>query len=476
MSNKDQIKKVEPKTGESVLLLLLAFFILIPAILIYEVHASIALLTVAMLTTFYCKFRLRYSWEELMEGGIKPTINRAMGAILILIMVGPLIGSWLVSGTIPYFIYIGIQLLNPRIFLVAATIICSFASLMTGTSWGTVATLGVALMGVAQGLGVPAPITAGAIVTGAYFGDKLSPISDTTNLAAAVAETDLFDHVKSMLYTTVPALIISLVVYQIVSLQFSGSLEMSEVSPLLEGISNTFNLNIVLLLPPVVVLYMAYKRFPTIPTLWVGTALAVLLALIYQGTTLNAIAATLYEGGSFETGVSDLDSLLNRGGITEMLAPIVTVFMAYIFAGELEYTGILDKVVDSIKKLFIKGNQGNLITATTVTGVLTALATGNSYLSEIMPGRLFIQSYNDFNIDRRVLSRTLEDAGTVVVPLIPWSAAGIYIATMLDVQVIQYLPWAILGYTGLLINIIYGYTNKFMWKKGELDNKQTEDS
>lgn len=459
--------KKEPTLGVSLLPIIFAAVLLVYGVGVLKANAAIILLMISMFVTALAMFHLGYSWDELLNNGIRPTIDRAMGAILILIMVGPLVGAWLISGTIPYFIYLGLRILTPKTFLLSATILCAISSTMTGTSWGTAATIGVALMGVAYGLGIPLPVAAGAIVVGAYFGDKVSPISDTTILAAATAETDIFEHIKSMMWTTLPPFIISLIVYQIFSFGISGTIDYTRIDSLVNGISSTFNLNILLLLPPVLVFYLSYRKVPSIPALWIGTVVAMILAIVVQGASFQSVVGAMYSGGSFNTPLPELNNLLNRGGITSMISSIATVFMAYVFAGEMEYTGMLDKILDSLKQAFIRGKVGNLILSTSLTGIITAFVTGNSYLSIIVPGRIYQPVFNEFGIKRSVLSRTTEDSGTVVVPLIPWSAAGVYMASTLGVPTMSYMPWAIMCWAGFIFAWIYGYTGKAIPKVDE---------
>jgi NhaC family Na+:H+ antiporter len=458
-------EKKQPSLTVSLLPIIFAIVLLVWGVGILKANAAIMLLIISMFVTVISIYVLGYSWDELLNHGIRPTIDRAMGAILILIMVGPLVGSWLISGTIPYFIYLGLHILTPKTFLVSAAVLCAISSVMTGTSWGSAATLGVALMGVAYGLGVPLPVAAGAVVVGCYFGDKISPISDTTILAAATAETDLFDHIKSMLWTTIPAFVLSLVVYQIFSFKVVGDIDYTRINELLNGISSTFRLNPVLLLPPLAVFYLSYRKIPSIPALWIGTVIAMLLAWTMQGASFKDVITAMYSGGKFNTPIPELNNLLNRGGITSMVSSIATVFMAYIFAGEMEYTGMLSKILDSLKNAFIKGRVGNLIFSTSITGIITGCVTGNSYLSIIVPGRIYQPVYNELCIKRSVLSRTTEDSGTVVVPLVPWSAAGVYMASTLGVPTLSYLPWAIMCYAGFIIAWVYGYTGKAVWRE-----------
>lgn len=412
-------------------------------------------------TTVFCCF-YGFGWEELFSQGVVPMVARATGAILILLTVGPLIAVWMASGTIPYLIYLGLEILNPRIFLVAAFLICCLSSCFTGTSWGTAATFGVALIGIAQGLGVSLPATAGAIIGGAYFGDKLSPISDTTVLAAAVAEVDVVDHIRSMLWTTVPAFVISLAVYGVVGARASGTMEMGQITAIMEAISSTFRLNFLVLLPPFVVLALAYKRMPTLPVLWIAIVISIPLGIM-QGFDLPTVIKFMASGPKIITGLESIDKLLARGGLSFMTSSVVVVFFAYLFAGQLEYTGTFRTICAALKERFIGSSTGRFVLSMSLTGIMTGLGTGNSYLSEIVPGTMYKDLADEMNISRRVLSRTLEDSGTVIVPLIPWSAAGIYMSAVLGVPVVSYVPWAILCYAGFLTACFYGFTGIAIW-------------
>jgi NhaC family Na+:H+ antiporter len=417
-------------------------------------------------TLVYCSY-YKYSWAELFDKGVIPMVARAMGAILILLTVGPLIAVWMLSGTIPYLIYLGLNLLTPKTFLASALVICALSSTFTGTSWGTAATFGVAFIGIAQGLGVPLPAAAGAVVAGAYFGDKLSPVSDTTILAAAVARVDVVDHIRSMLWTTIPAFLISLGIYAWVGSRASGEIDMSNVSLILKGISDTFTLNPLVLIPPVVILVLAYRGWPTLPVLWIAIVISIPMAMFLQTSALSDVFKAMASGPKITTGLETLDKLLSRGGLASMTGSTVVVFFAYLFAGQLEYTGTFRVICTALKERFIGASKGKLIVSTSLTGILTGLGTGNSYLSEIVPGTMYGDLFDDMNISRRVLSRTLEDSGTVIVPLIPWSAAGIYMSTVLDVPVLDYVPWAVLCYLGFLTSWFYGFTGIAIWPSEE---------
>ncbi len=437
--------------------------------LIFAFDVALLLLFIGTFTTFTYVYYYRFTWRDLFAGGVVPMIARASGAIMILLTVGPLIASWMLAGTIPYLIYTGLHILSPNTFLIAAFVICALSSTMTGTSWGTAATFGVAFMGIGQGLGVPLPAAAGAVVAGAYFGDKLSPVSDTTILAAAVAEVDVVDHIRSMLWTTVPAFIVSLVIYGCVGAQASGEIDLSGVNEILAGISKTFRMTPLVLVPPLAVLVLAYRRFPTLPVLWIAVALAVPLAMM-QGYDLKEIVKAMLAGPKVVTGVASLDTLLGRGGLVFMFGSVAVVFVAYIFAGQLEYTGTFRCICSSLKERFIGNSKGRFVLSVSLSGILTGLGTGNSHLSEIVPGTMYKDLADEMNISRRVLSRTLEDSGTVVIPMIPWSAAGIYMSSVLGVSVFEYVPWAFLCWMGFLTAWFYGFAGIAIWPS----DKKTE--
>ncbi|HPE66921.1 MAG TPA: Na+/H+ antiporter NhaC family protein, partial [Synergistales bacterium] len=335
--------------------------------LIFTFDVALLLMFIGMFTTFTYVYVYKFTWRDLFEGGVVPMIARASGAIMILLTVGPLIASWMLAGTIPYLIYTGLQILSPNTFLMAAFVICALSSTMTGTSWGTAATFGVAFMGIAQGLGVPLPAAAGAVVAGAYFGDKLSPVSDTTVLAAAVAEVDVVDHIRSMLWTTIPAFVISLGIYGYVGSQASGEIDLSSVNEIIAGISKTFKMTPLVLVPPLAVLVLAYRRFPTLPVLWIAVALAVPLAMM-QGYDLKEIMRAMAAGPKIVTEVASLDKLLSRGGLAFMSGSVVVVFFAYIFAGQLEYTGTFRRICTSLKERFIGNSKGRFVLSASLSG------------------------------------------------------------------------------------------------------------
>lgn len=455
MSGSDQ-QKVGLKGALSILAMIL--FIMVVGKLVMNFNTGMLVMIVAVATTIVYVWGYGFTWDYMFNEGVIPMIARASGAILILLVVGPMIAVWMAAGTVPYLIKVGLSILKPNTFLVSASIICAISSVLTGTSWGSAATFGVALMGIGHGLGINPAATAGAVVAGSYFGDKLSPISDTTVLAAATAECDLMHHIRSMMWTTFPAFVIGLCVYAYAGSSWSGEMDMTRINQIISAIDGTYTLSPVVLVPAAVMLLLSYMGKPTIPVLWASMISAVPLAMM-QGYGISEIIGIMAKGPQIKTGLAVVDGLLSRGGLDFMSSSIVVVFFAYIFAGQLDCTGTISVVTNTMKEKFIGSSVGRLVLATSGTGIITALGTGNSYLSIIMPGIMYKEQFDEFHIQRRVLSRTLEDSGTVVVPLIPWSAAGVYMCSVLDVEVTAYLPWAVMCYTGAVIAWIYAFCN-----------------
>lgn len=399
-------------------------------------------------------WRLGYDWPA-MEQGIIGALATALPAVFILVTVGALIATWISAGTIPLLVTWGLDLMSPRFFLFTTCVICSIVAIFTGTSWGTAGTVGVALMGVAQGLGVSAPAAAGAVVAGAYFGDKLSPLSDTTNLAPVVARSNLFDHIRWLVWTTGPAWLLGLGVYLVVGLG-AGAVPAADVDTLQSVLRGAFRFNLLLLVPPLVMLGFAVRGMPILPGMLLATALAGVLAVWLQGVPVTEVLETSVTGYRPDTGVASVDSLLTRGGMLAMMDLVLLVLCAFGFAGILRACGMLDRILEALLSV-VKGTFG-LVGATAGAGVLTAAVTGSSFLAILIPGELFADAFRRAGLAAKNLSRTLEDSGTVVVPLVPWSAAGTFMAGTLGVDTVSYAPWAILNYTGILFALLLAAT------------------
>lgn len=423
--------------------------------------------------------RLGYSWKEMMDG-IQEKISLAMPSILILISIGILIGTWMIAGTIPMLIYYGIQLINPQFILVISFVVAAIISIVTGTSWGAVGTVGVALIGIATGLEANIPATAGAIVAGAYFGDKLSPLSDTTILAPIAAGTELYEHIKHMLWTTVPAALLSLIIYFIVGLNVkSSSIESPLATNMVQELDTMFNWNICLIIPPLIVLIGAIKKYPTLPVIILSSIVAGITAMIFQKSTLQDVFLSTVSGFNVdmvskititeEEVMPEVLRLVNQGGMESMTSVTLIAFAAFVFAGIITTSGSLEVIIE--KLLTVVKKTGDLILATVLSCLTMALVTGNSYLSIIVPGEMYKDTYKKKQLDPKNLSRTLEDSGTVVVPIIPWSSAGVFMAGTLGVPTLSYAPWAILCYSGFIFAIILGYTGIGITK---LEEKSTQ--
>jgi NhaC family Na+:H+ antiporter len=406
-----------------------------------------------------------------MQRGIVDSIHKAMPAILIMLSVGILIGSWIASGTIPMIVFYGLKLISPKYFLVTACFVCSIVSIATGTSWGTIGTLGVAFIGIATGLGIPLAPAAGAIVAGAYFGDKLSPLSDIPNLAVVVAGSNLFDHIKHMIWSGVPAWLVGLLIYFLFGLKYGGEkVESEPIALILQTLKKNFNFNVFLLLPLLVVFYFALTKKPTIPGMLLSSFVAAILAFIFQKASVTEVAAAMNTGFQSHTGVQQVDQLLSKGGMMSMMETQLVAFTAFSFGGIMQSTGLLSVILDRVMKFANK--VWSLVLTTVGSSIISAVITGSSYLSMIIPGELLSPIYKKKELAAKNLSRIIEESGGIIVPLIPWSMAGVYIKATLGVSAFSYLPWAIMNYTAVLILIIFGFTKFTMAPRIREDETQ----
>lgn len=427
-------------------------------------------LIVAGLVAIFLSMIWGVKWDDI-QNDILDLARRMFPAILVLIFVGMLIGVWIASGTVPILIYWGLELLTPRFFLVIACLTCSIMSLMTGTSWGTVGTIGIAFMGIAQGLGVPESYTAGAVLVGALFGDKLSPMSDTTVLAPAVSGTDVMSHVKYMLWTTVPSYIISLIFFFVVGLQFDhGSVETEEYAQILATIEGTFNLNPILILPPIVVLFMIFKQKPIIPSFAVGIVLGIAFAMIFQDYNLTDILDACNGGYTRTTDIEVVDTMLCRGGISSMLSSVAIVIAAAIFGAPLKTSGVIDFAVAKIMK--VAKSQRSVLLSSYAFHMFLILTIGGYYTTFSMAGPVLQPLYEKYGLDKVNLSRCLEDTGTTFSPLVPWCSNGVYFTSTLGVSYSAYAlttPMCWLCVVFALIYIITGFKIKQAPKKEEAE-------
>ena len=423
---------------------------------VLRLNAEILLIAAATVAGIIA-LRLGYNYKEI-EKGILASMMKGMPAMLIVIVVGALIGSWIAAGTIPMLIFYGLKIINPKFFLVTACIVSSVISVVTGTSYGTVGTIGVAFIGIAHGLNIPLPQAAGAIVAGAYFGDKLSPFSDTTNLAPIAAQSHLFDHIRHLLWTTTPAWLLGLTVYFFIGLFSSttGEASLTQTETMMNVIQSNFEFHWLLVLPALITLYLAIRKKPVIPGMLFSALVAVLLAIFIQHVDLQTAVKSMVTGYEAQTSNALVDKLLTRGGMVSMMHVTLIAFCAFAFGGIIQTTGMLDVLLERLLK--IANTTGKLIASTVAAGITTAMMTGSSFLSILIPGELFAPAYKKNNLAAKNLSRTTEDSGTVVVPLIPWSIAGVFMAGTLGVDTLAYAKWAVMCYTGFIFAVIYGFT------------------
>jgi len=400
--------------------------------------------------------KIGYKWNAI-EDSMFEGIRQALQAIVILAIIGVLIGVWLLSGVVPTMIYFGLKILSPKIFLFATVLICSITSLATGTSWGTAGTIGIALMGIAHGLGIPAPIAAGAIISGAYFGDKMSPLSDTTNLAPAMAGTDVFTHIKFMLKPTVISYAITLVVFAVVGMKFGGNnVDMTAIQTMKSALEAGFNLSPILLLPPVVVIILISRKVPAIPGIFIGIILGAVLAPIFQGANFGDILSSSYSGFVSETGIESIDNLLTAGGLMNMMYSISLTLIAMMFGGIMEKTGQLEVIVNKLLGL-VKSTQG-LIALTIATCIGSNMTMPEQYISIVVPGRMYAQAYKDKGLHPKTLSNALESAGTLTSALIPWNTCGAFLYGVLGVPTMLYAKWAVFNYLTPIVVIVLSFT------------------
>lgn len=458
----------KPSFGASLGVLLLLVALLIVGFGLKRINIQ-ALLFITMFLISIISLCLGYKWADIQKAMMDGLMRGAV-AMTIMFLIGMIIGSWIQCGTVPALIYYGLNILSPKIFLPAAFLICCVTSLATGTSWGSAGTVGLALMGIGMSMSIPAPIIAGAVVSGAFFGDKLSPLSDTTNLASATAEVDIYAHIKAMLYTSVPAMVVAIVLYAIIGLQYTGgSFDPAQITDVTGALSSIFNINILVILPAVVLLALSVMKVPAIPSMSIGVVLGIIVAVVFQGVPLTSVIGTLYSGFKIESGVAAIDTLLNRGGMTGMTSSIFLMIIALMLGGILSDLGYMQVIVETL--LGKIKSVGTLIFATIFSGAACQATTCNTMVSIILTGTAFKGAYDEKEVDRTMLSRCLEEGSTLTAALIPWNTAGAYMATTLGVATVAYLPYTFFNLANILISIVLSYMGIFVFRKGQTSMK-----
>jgi len=449
-------EKRDPYIWEALISILGLIFFISLAILRYEADPHVPIL-LGVFVAAVVGLRAGFSWKEI-ETGMLNGITNSLQAIVILAIIGILIGVWILSGVVPTLLYYGLKILHPSIFLPATLIICSITSLATGTSWGTAGTIGIALIGIGEGLGFPLPIVAGAVLSGAYFGDKMSPLSDTTNMAPAMVGTDLYTHIKHMSFTTGVSYGITLVIEIILSFFYGGGqVNLEKVNQIMTGIDAQFSINPLLLIPPVIIIALAFRKIPAVPGIVIGIITAGILGVIFQGNTFGSLLSAAYGGYASSSGVEAVDNLLTKGGFESMMYTVSLVICAMMFGGIMEKTNQVRVVVSVILKK--AQSTGSLITATILTAIGANLILCEQYMAIVMTSKMYAQSYKDRGLHPKNLSRAVEDSATVTANLVPWNSGGAYMAATLGVATIAYLPFNFFCWISPIVSMLYGWFN-----------------
>ncbi|MGY5773903.1 Na+/H+ antiporter NhaC [Vibrio antiquarius] len=471
MTTKNSDYTAPPPLGLAVVPIILTIGLLATQIFYYDDFTPHIALAIGFAITALVGWYQGLRWQDIESGAFR-VLHVAMPSIATLIVVGMLVSTWIASGTVPTLIYYGLVLIEPEWFLAATMLLCSLVSLSIGSSWTTVGTVGLALVGIGFAFGTPAYWTAGAVVSGAFFGDKISPLSDTTNLAAAVTETNVFAHIRNMMPTTIPAMLIALTLYSILGGVVMGDAtsdaqqQLQQITAIQSGMESHFLLGLLPLLPLFVVMLLAFYKIAPIPALFIGFVLGAGVAVHNYDYNLNDILTFAHSGYKIETGSDALDNLLNRGGVTSMTWVITLMMFALAFGGALERTGCLESVVNAVMKSTrgFKGLQTNAI----LTSVATNAVSGDVYLSIALPGRMFGPQYDKLGYSRLNLSRAIEEGGTLVSPLIPWNAGGAFVMGTLglivapgDYSALLYAPLAFACWLSPAIGILYAQTGWF---------------
>ncbi len=395
-----------------------------------------------------------------MQTSIVEAAATAIPVIFIFFLVGMTIGTWILSGTVPLLIALGSDWIGSTAFLPVSCIVCAIVSVFTGTSWGTVGTMGLALMAIGETLGLPAPITAGAVVSGAWFGDKLSPLSDTTNYTAAIAGAKLYAHIRNLLPTTVPSLVLAIVLYAAIGVGYGSSAAGSgSTMPTAATLEALFRLNFWVLLPPLVIAFTIARKIPPIPGIFLGVMTASVVAVVVQGASLGDVADTMMNGYVSETGDAQIDELLSKGGLMSMMWVISLILIALALGGALQGTGCLQTIIENLLR-HLRG-RGQLITGALLTTMGFNLAS-NAFVAYTIPGRIFADAFRQERLAPVVLSRVMEDGATMSAPLIPWNSGGAFVAGALGVPTLLYAPFAFANWFAPLFSLLWAWTGFFL--------------
>ena len=404
---------------------------------------------------------LGHPYKE-MEKSIIHGISQGLIAILILIAVGALAGTWIKGGIVPGIIYYGLHILQPRIFLPACLCICAITSLATGTSWGTVGTAGIAMMGVGSSMGIPAPLTAGAILSGAYFGDKLSPMSDSVILASTLSKVDITEHIRGMLPISLISFVITLIAFTLAGISGFDTANTTQVNQTLQALKHTFAINGLIFIPVIITLTLLAMKKPAFPVICLGAVLGAVWAILFQDTQAVVAIQSIYSPQVLQTGTPLLDQLLNRGGISSMLTSIIIIIFGLGLGGLLGRVGILDVITQHMAK-WLHGPAS--ITATTIfCGILANVFGSAMYVSLILTPKMMAKNYDRLGLHRKMLSRNTEFGGTLTSGMVPWSDNGIFMSSILGISTFAYLPYMWLSFTCIILAVLFAYKGWFTYR------------
>lgn len=439
---------------------------------------EILMLLAAVVTILELKY-LGFKWDEILDGILKK-LHKALPAWLIMLCIGLVVGSWMISGTIPMMIYYGIKMINPSYIYLIAFVIPVIFSTFTGTSWGSVGTIGVVIMGIAGTIDANLAITAGAVIGGAYFGDKMSPLSDTTNMSALAADVDLYDHIKSMMYSTVPATVIALIAYTVLGFTHAPkilSADSTAIATTLETLETLFAFNPLLLVPIAIVLYGSVTQKPTVPILIISSAVASILALIFQNYSLGDVFTALNSGYRIKMATwvsgeipSNVVGILQRGGLYDLSGAVIVGWVIFVYIGAID---MIDAMPVVVNKMFnFAKTRFAIIFSSIIASVIMIAVTANGYATSFIVADTFKPKYDKLKISRKVLSRTLEDGGTFFDPIFPWTPAALFMAATLNVSTLEYLPWCILNVSCIFVAMFLAYTEIGCFKNETMDTAE----
>lgn len=429
--------------------------ILFIGIMVFKTVSIHACLMISIVVLTLISRKLGYRFNDLMEL-MSQSIKNATFGLWFFFAIGAIIAAWMISGTVPAIIYYGLGIITPQVFLPAGLILCSITSLCTGTSWGTIGTVGIALVGIGQGMGIPLPITAAMIISGAVFGDKMSPVSDTPNMTSIAAGADLYKTIKAMFQTIAPAYILALIMFIIFGMKYGGAeANLAIAEETRSVLAANFNLNPIVILPILILLVLSFKKFPSLPAMTIAVVAGLIIAVVIQGESIPAAIEVLNSGFTIETGSAYVDPILNRGGLQSMLETFSIAFLALSMGGILDKCGYLTALIES---LVAKATTvGSLSLMVMVTSIVSTAGLGDTYLALILNGTVFKKEFDKRGLDRAMLARLVSEGVLMSAPLLPWTTFGAFVVSTLGVSGFQIAPYAFLNLLCPVVSVAMSY-------------------